>query len=143
MPRVDLSVDEPKRPRRARDQSGGGVEIPSVYGLLREQERVYGGEPDPRWRYWAAGKADEPYPAELRGPAHLLADLESGRPVQVSWQRLTGLLETAGEIGPIVVPQRPDGRIERFLWGVWRDRSIVGLFVDSDDVVVPLKGERL
>ncbi|ORB84672.1 hypothetical protein B1987_13680 [Mycobacterium kansasii] len=59
--------------------------------------------------------------------------------MQVHWQRLERLLRKAGEIGQVVTPQQPEGRIERFVWEVWRDRAIVDLLVYSDDMVVPMR----
>lgn len=139
MPRVDLSAKRPPRRRPERADRSDGVKIPGVYGLLLEQERVYGGEPDPRWRHCEAGKRGDPYPESVRGPALLLPAMEAGEPVQVSDSRLSRLLWSAGSLGQFLTPQRPDGRVERLFWDVWKDRSIGGLLVYSDDMVAPMR----
>lgn len=138
MPRVDLSAKRPPRRRPERADRSGGVKIPGVYGLLLEQERAYGGEPDPRWAYSEAGKRGDPYPESARGPALLLPAMEAGEPVQVSDNRLSRLLRRAGSLGQFLTPQRPDGRVERLFWDVWLDRSCVGLLVHTDDTVAPM-----
>lgn len=139
MPRVDHSAPRPPRRRSPDPVRSGGLKITGAYGLLLEQERVYGGKPDPRWAYSEGCKRGDPYPASARGPALLLPQLESGDPVDVSWYRLSCLLRATGEIGEVLTPQRPAGRIERFFWDAWRDRSIGGLRVFADDTVVPFR----
>lgn len=139
MPRIDYRTERAQRQHTQKTTNrSGGQQISGVYALLLEQERTYGGEPDPRWAYTKSGQRGDPYPAHWRGKASLLADLEAGRPVQVDFNRLSRLLEKAGAIGQVVMPQQPERRVERFLWAVWRDRSVVGLLVDADDLVVLL-----
>ncbi|CAM4228858.1 hypothetical protein MB901379_03582 [Mycobacterium basiliense] len=141
MPRIDRSAVRRERRRSSPvAKRSGGLKIVGAYALLLEQERVYGGEPDPRWAYSEAGKRGDPYPESARGPALLLPAMEAGEPVQVSDSRLSALLRRAGSLGQFLTPQRPDGRVEQLFWDVWRDRSIGGLLVYSDDMVVPVLG---
>lgn len=130
MPRVDYSG---KRRQASSDSSDrvAGAEAAGVYALLLEQERVYGGEPDPRWARTEAARGGEPYPANWRGSALLLPDLESGAPVRVSWQRLSRLFAKTDT--------HHDSDLEEFLEIARRDRSIVGLRVHADDTVVPVR----
>lgn len=140
MPRIDRSAVRRERRRSSPvAKRSGGVKIPGVYALLLDQERVYGGEPDPRWAYSEAGRRGDPYPANWRGSADLLPALEAGEPVQVSDSRLSGLLRRAGSLGQFLTPQRPDGRVERLFWDAWTDRSIGGLLVHADDIVMPMR----
>lgn len=137
MPRIDYSAERPARPKRSADRRGG-LKIAGAFGLLLEQERVYGGEPDPRWAYTEACRRGDLYPASRRGPADLLPDLESGSPVQVYWGRLENLLREAGELtGLVVSHSQPQQRVNEFFWDAWRNRS--SLLVYSDDVVVPVR----
>ncbi|RFZ05430.1 hypothetical protein VIMS_04932 [Mycobacterium marinum] len=143
MPRIDHTA----RRARSRQQRKAaycanrrnGVKIPGAYSLLLEQERVYGKEPDPRWWYCEAGKRGDPYPESARGPALLLPAMEAGEPVKVCSRRLSRLLTRAGELGPYVMPQQPEGRVEWFFWKVWQDRSFGVLLVHADDTVVPMR----
>jgi hypothetical protein len=137
VPRIDYSAERPARPKRSADRRGG-LKIAGAYGLLLEQERMYGGEPDPRWAYTEACRRRDPYPESRRGPADLLPDLESGSPVQVDWGRLEDVLRAAGELtGLVVAANPPQQRVNRFFWDAWRNRS--SLLVYSDDVVVPVR----
>jgi hypothetical protein len=140
VPRIDFSVESrQRRSAPSSERRRGGVKICGVYALLREQERVYGGEPDPRWAYTEACERGDPYPANRPGSADLLPALESGAPVDVTARRVSALLAKAGELGLWLTAQRPAKAAERFFWTVWQDRSIVGLRVYSDDMVVPLR----
>lgn len=140
MPRIDYSAERPPTPAKRSTDRRGGLKIPGAYGLLREQERVYGGKPNPRWAWTEACCRGDPYPTSWRGSAELLSDLDSGRPVQVDWRRLESLVRSAGQLGIVISSSPPEGRVERFFWNCWQGR-VAGVLVYSDDLVVPVKKE--
>lgn len=107
------------------DDADGGSEIriPGLYSALFERERERDGSPDPRWKYSDRGRRGDPPPPEWIQRSPLLADLESGEPVELPRYQLGGQTDSGGQL-------------RRLLHA---DRRIVGWMVYSDDTVVPIR----
>nr|WP_158014749.1 hypothetical protein [Mycobacterium basiliense]VDM86494.1 hypothetical protein MB901379_00011 [Mycobacterium basiliense] len=114
---------------------GPGVCVPGLYARIREHERVP--DPDPRWRYTAAGQRGEPCPDEWLVRSKLLPALERGEPV-----KLPGWCHHLGRPGFADLGEALPGLAQTIRGMQGEHGKWVLLIAHADDTLVPVTKSR-